>query len=112
VRATQRTSNNLFAQELGAEGTNAENMGHGIGIPSLGEHRDGHDTADGTAKLSGLADSVHNLAEQFLIADVVACMSIPGALHDFTAETLDLVSSHAAESCRQAHRPLRAVRCR
>jgi len=30
------------------------------------EHRDGHDAADGTAKLSGLADSVHDLAEQFL----------------------------------------------
>jgi hypothetical protein len=35
--ATQRPSNDLLTQELGAEGPNAENMGDGIGIPSLGE---------------------------------------------------------------------------
>jgi len=44
--ATQRTPNDLLAKELGAEGANAENMGDGIGIPSLGEHRDRDDAAD------------------------------------------------------------------
>jgi len=87
----------MFAQKLRAKGANAENMGHGIGIPSLGEHRDGHDAADGTAKLSGLADSIHDLAEQFLVGDVVTGMGITAAFHDLTAKALDLVSSHAAK---------------
>ena len=95
--ATQRAPNDLLAEELGAEGANAENMGDGIGVPSLGEHRDGDDAADGTAKLSGLADSVHDLAEQFLVGDVFAGTGITGALNNFTAKALNLIGSHAAE---------------
>ena len=72
-------------------------MGDGIGIPALGEHRDGDDAADCAAKLARLADGVHDLAEQFLVGDVVARAGIACALHDFTAKAFDLVGSHAAE---------------
>src|SRR5229473_1956683 len=40
---TKRASNDLLAQELGTERTNAENVSDGVGIPSLGEHGDRDD---------------------------------------------------------------------
>ncbi len=63
----------------------------------FGEHRDGDDAADRTAKLAGLADGVHDLAEQFLVGDVVAGTGVAGALDDLAAEAFDLVGRHAAE---------------
>ena len=95
--AAQRATNNLLAQKLGAEGANAENVGDGIGIPAFGEHRDGDDAADRTAKLAGLADSVHDLAEQFLVGDVFAGTGVAGALDDFAAKAFNLVGSHATK---------------
>jgi len=82
---------------LGAESANAENVGDGVGVPSFGEHGDRDDAADRAAKLSRLADRVHDLAEQFLIGDVLAGTDITRALHDFTAKAVDLVGSHAAK---------------
>ena len=72
-------------------------MGDGVGVPAFGEHRDRDDAADGAAELAGLADGVHDLAEQFLIGDVLAGAGIAGALDDLAAEALDLVGGHAAE---------------
>ena len=45
--AAQRAADDLLAQELGAEGADAEDVGDGVGVPALGEHRDGDDAADG-----------------------------------------------------------------
>ena len=95
--AAQGAADDLLAQKLRAEGANAENVGDGVGIPALGEHRDGDDAADGAAELAGLADGVHDLAEQFLIGDVLAGAGVAGALDDLAAEALDLVGRHAAE---------------
>ena len=72
-------------------------MGDGVGVPAFGQHRDGDDAADGAAELAGLADGVHDLAEQVLVGDVVAGAGIAGALDDLAAEALDLVGGHAAE---------------
>jgi hypothetical protein len=47
--------------------------------------------------LSGLADCVHDLAKQFLVGDIVACLGIPGALDYLTAKALNLVGSHTAK---------------
>ena len=44
-----------------------------------------------------LADGVHDLAQQFLIGDVVAGAGVAGALDDLAAEALDLVGGHGAE---------------
>ena len=95
--AAQRAADDLLAQELGAEGANAEDVGDGVGVPAFGEHRDGDDAADGAAQLAGLADGVHHLAEQFLIGDVVRCVGVTAALDDLTAKALDLVGGHAAK---------------
>ena len=84
-------------KKLGAEGANAENVGDGVGIPAFGEHRDGDDAADRAAKLAGLADGVHDLAEQFLVGDVVAGAGVAAALDDLAAEAVDLVGGHAAK---------------
>ena len=72
-------------------------MRDGVGVPAFGEHRDRDDAADRAAKLAGLADRVHDLAEQFLVGDVLAGAGIAGALDDLAAEALDLVGGHAAE---------------
>ena len=72
-------------------------MRDGVGVPAFGEHRDRDDAADGATELAGLADGVHDLAEQFLIGDVLAGAGIAGALDDLTAKALDLVGGHAAE---------------
>ena len=95
--ATQRAPDHLLAKQLRPEGANAENMRHGISVPSLREHRDRHDAADRTAELSGLADGVHDLAEQFLIGNVFAGVRVAGALNDFAAKPLNFVGSHAPE---------------
>ena len=95
--AAQRAADDLLAEELGAEGADAEDVGDGVGVPALGEHRDGDDAADGAAELAGLADRVHDLAEQFLIGDVVAGAGVAGALDDLAAEALDLIGGHGAE---------------
>ncbi len=69
--AAERASDDLFAQELGAEGANAEDVRDGVRIPAFREHGDGDDAADGAAELAVLADGVHDLAQQFLIGDVL-----------------------------------------
>ena len=38
--APQRATDYLFAQELSAEGADAEDMGDIVGVPALGQHRD------------------------------------------------------------------------
>ena len=43
--AAQGAADDLLAQQLGAEGAHAENVGDGVGVPALGEHGDGDDTA-------------------------------------------------------------------
>ena len=51
--AAQGASDDLLAQELRAEGADAENVRDGVRIPTFREHRDRDDAADGAAKLSG-----------------------------------------------------------
>ena len=87
----------MLAEELRTERANAENVSHGIGVPSLRQHRNGHYAADGTTKLSGLADRIHDLAQQFLVGDVVASVGVAGALDNFTTKAVYFVRSHRAE---------------
>jgi hypothetical protein len=47
--------------------------------------------------LSGLADGVHDLAEQFLVSDVVAGTGIAASLDDLTSKALNFVGSHATK---------------
>jgi hypothetical protein len=95
--AAQGTADDLLTQELRAEGTDSQNVGDRIGIPSLGDHRDGYDATNGAAELPGLTDRVHDLAEKLLICDFVAGTGIAGPLYNFTAEVFNFVGSHAAK---------------
>jgi len=62
-QAAQGAPDHLFAQQLRAEGANAEDMGDGVGGPTLGEHRHRHHAADRTPQLPRLADRIHDLAQ-------------------------------------------------
>ncbi len=75
--AAQRATDDLLAEELRAEGADAEDVGDGVGVPAFGQHRDRDDAADGAAELARLADGVHDLAEQLLVGDVVAGAGSP-----------------------------------
>jgi hypothetical protein len=95
--AAQGAADHLLAQELRAEGADAEHVGDRVGVPAFGEHRDRHHAADRAAELPGLADGVHDLAQQFLVGEVLAGAGVAGALDDLAAEALDLVGGHVAE---------------
>ena len=77
--------------------TDAEDVGDGVRIPAFRQHRYGDDTADGAAELAVLAHGVRDLTQQLLIADVVPCTGIPGALDDLAAEACNFIGRHAAK---------------
>src|SRR4051812_26788848 len=72
-------------------------MGHSVGIPSLGEHRDRHNAANGPTKLARLANRIHNFAKELLIGNVVSSASVACPLYNFPAEPLNFVRSHATK---------------
>ena len=70
AHAAQAAADDLLAEQLRAEGADAEDVRHGVGVPALGEHRDGDDALDLLAELARLADGVHHLAQQVLVGQV------------------------------------------
>ena len=87
--AAQAAADDLLAQQLGAERPDAEDVGDGVGVPALGEHRDRDDAADRLAELSGLADGVHHLPHDL---PVVHLLGLPAGdtAGVFATELLDL----------------------
>ena len=51
--AAQCAADDLLAEELRAEGADAQHVRDGPGVPALGEHRDGDDAADRSPSVSG-----------------------------------------------------------
>ena len=51
--AAQRAADDLLAEELRAEGADAQHVRDGPGVPALGEHRDGDDAADRSPSVFG-----------------------------------------------------------
>ena len=71
AHAAQGAADHLLAQQLRAEGAHAEDVGDGVGVPALGEHRDADDALDVLAELARLADGVHHLAQQVFVGEVL-----------------------------------------
>ena len=67
----QAAADHLLAEQLRAEGADAEDVRDGVGVPAFGEHRDGDDAPDVLAELAGLADGVHHLAQQVFVGQVL-----------------------------------------
>ena len=93
----QGAANHLLAQQLGAEGANAENVRDGVGIPALGQHGNGDDATDRSAKPTGLAYGVHDLAQQVVVREVLGLPAVARAGDDLTAEALDLAGGQVPE---------------
>ena len=91
--AAQSTPDDLFAEKLGAESPDAENVGDRVGIPTFGQHGYGNDTADLFPKPILLADRVHHLAEKFGVGKFsdLACTR---TLNLLALELLDLQRGH------------------
>jgi len=62
---------------------------YSVSIPAFGKHRYGDDTANGLAEAAFLADSVHDLAKDFFVADVVGLLTVTRPLNDLFAELFD-----------------------
>ena len=71
AHAAQAAAHDLLAEELRAEGADAEDVGDGVGVPALGEHGDGDHALDVLAELAGLADGVHHFAEQVFVGEAL-----------------------------------------
>ena len=64
AEAAERAADDLLAEERGAEGAQAEDVGDGVGVPALGQHADRDDAADLLAEPALAADGVHHLAQE------------------------------------------------
>ena len=95
--AAQRAAYDLLAKKLCAEGSHAEDMCDGLGIPAFGQHGNRHDAPDGPAKAAFFSNSVHDFTKQVLIGNVLGLTAVTGTFDYFPAETLDLVGSHVAK---------------
>ena len=95
--AAKGATDDLFAQQLGAEGAHPEYVRNRVGVPALGEHRDRDDAADLSAQAVFFADRVHHLAQQIGVGDVLGCSDVSCAFSDLAPEAVDLVGSHVAE---------------
>ena len=94
--AAQRAPGNLLAKQLRAEFTDAADVRDGIRIPPLGEHGDGHDTANVRAESVAFADGVHHFAQDGGILDALGCtLSVNTGV--FLLEPFDLRREHALE---------------
>ena len=51
--AAQAAPDHLFAQKLGAERADAEDVGHGVGVPAFGQHRHRNHATDLLAEPTG-----------------------------------------------------------
>ena len=96
--AAQAAADHLLAQKLGAEGANAEDVGHGIGVPAFGQHRHRDDAADLLAEPAGAADGVHHLAQQLALARFALRAAGAFAGGKLALELLDLRAGGVAES--------------
>ena len=65
----QRAADDLLAQQLGAEGAHAEDVGDGVGVPALGQHGDRDDAADRLAEAALAADRVHHFAQEVFVGE-------------------------------------------
>jgi len=61
--AAKGAASDLLAEKLGVEGADADDVSDGIGIPALGEHRDGDDAADIGTEGAALPDGVDDFAK-------------------------------------------------
>ena len=71
-------------------------MGDGVGVPAFGEHRHADDAFDVLTELAGLADGVHDLAEQVFLGQLIGVAAREtGAVFGF--ELLDLAGGDLLE---------------
>ena len=96
--AAQAAPDHLLAQKLGAERADAQNVGDGVGVPSLGQHGHGHHAANLLAEAAGTADRVHHLAQQCSFARFALRGAGALAGRELALELLDLWTCGFAES--------------
>jgi len=72
-------------------------VGHGVGVPAFGEHRDRDDAADRATELARFADRVHHFSQELLVREVLAGALVAGPFDDLASEAFDFVASHLAK---------------
>src|SRR3954464_7295988 len=99
---TGRTSSStcrrdLLAQKLRTEGADAQDVGDGIGVPSLRQHRDGDDAPDLLAEPAGSAHRVHHLTQELALARLALGAGSTCTPLQLALELLDLRAGCVAE---------------
>ena len=95
--ASEGSPDDLFAQQLGTKGSDPQDVGHGVGVPTFGEHRDRDDAADRATELARFSDRVHHFAQELLVREVLAGALVAGPFDDLASEAFDFVASHLAK---------------
>ena len=95
--SAQRTTDNLLTKQLGSERPNAQYVADIVCIPTLGEHRYRNHTTNRIPQSAWFANGVHDLAEQFLVADLFGLLGIACTFNDFTSKTCNFIGSHLSE---------------
>ena len=93
----QRPTNDLLAKQLRPKGAHAQHMADSIRIPPFRKHRHRHHAANRIPQPPRLADGIHNLAQQLLVADVLSLTTVASALDNLPPKAINLVGSHIAE---------------
>jgi SAM (Sterile alpha motif) domain-containing protein len=95
--AAQAAADHLLAQQLGAEGSDTEDVGHRVGVPAFGQHRDRDDASYLFAESPCAADGVHHLAQQLALAGFVLHATCPFARGTLALELFDLRAGGVAK---------------
>ena len=95
--AAQSSADDLFAQQLRAEGTNTQNMCDRIGVPSFGQHGNRYDATYLLSQSSLLPNGIHDFTQKFAIAEVLSLVTVSGSFYDFSLESFDFIGCHASE---------------
>ncbi len=93
----QCAADHLLAEQLGSEGADANDVGDRVRVPPLRQHRNGDDAADALAEPAGLADRVHDLAQQLGVRDRLRGRASAFARGFLALELFDLRSGEFSE---------------
>ena len=94
--AAQTATDDLFAEELSAESSDPENMGHGICVPAFRQHGDGDDAANLLPESALLPNGVHHLAQEVGVGQF-SYLARSGSLRDLALVLFNFERSRPAE---------------
>ena len=82
----------LLTKKLRAERADTQHVRDRPSVPTLGQHRNGHDASNRSAERVRLADGVHHLTQQVFIGELLGLPAVAGSFDNLAPEALDLIA--------------------